>query len=104
MYGVQRHRSQSWTVAPDGTLRMFGGKCVTVRGPLGRVAAKIELWTCIRRDKAQQWTLVRGRTLNGELRTGGVCLAVPSLTAPATSQLRTAPCSATDPRVHWHVW
>ena len=73
MYACNGTASQSWTVAPDGTLRMFGGKCVTVRGPLGRVAAKIDLWTCTARDKSQQWTLVRGRTLSGELRAGGVC-------------------------------
>jgi Ricin-type beta-trefoil lectin domain/Putative Ig domain len=104
MYGCNGTASQSWTAAPDGTLRMFGGKCLTVRGPLGRVAARVELWACTARDQAQRWTLVRGRTLNGELEAGGVCLALPSMTASAGSQLRTAPCAATDPRVHWHVW
>ena len=104
MYGCNGTASQNWTVQSDGTLRMFGGKCVTVRGPLGRLASKIELWTCIAGDKAQQWTLVRGSTLGGELKAGGVCLAIPSMTAPATSQLRTAPCAPADPRVHWHIW
>ena len=104
MYACNGTASQSWTVEPDATLRMFGDKCVTVRGPLGRIAAKIELWTCIAGDKAQKWTLVRGNTLSGELKAGGVCLAIPSMTAPATSQLRTAPCAPADPRVHWHIW
>jgi hypothetical protein len=104
MYACNGSASQSWAVQPDATLRMFGNKCVTVRGPLGRVAAKIELWSCIAGDKAQKWTLVRGSTLGGELRAAGVCLAVPSMTAPATSQLRTAPCAPADPRVHWHLW
>jgi hypothetical protein len=104
MYACNGTASQSWTVEPDGTLRMFGDKCVTVRGPLGRVSAKIELWTCTAGDRAQQWALVRSATLGGELKLGGVCLAIPSVTAPAASQLRTAPCTATDPRVHWHIW
>ncbi len=104
MYGCNGTASQSWTVEADGTLRMFGGKCLTVRGPIGRLASRIELWNCLPRDRAQQWTVVRDSTLNSELRLDGVCLAVPSMTAPAGSQLRTAPCSATDPRVHWHVW
>lgn len=104
MYACNGTASQSWTVEPDATLRMYGDKCVTVRGPVGRVAAKIELWTCIAGDQAQKWTLVRGNTLSGELKAGGVCLAIPSMTAAATSQLRTAPCAPADPRVHWHIW
>jgi Ricin-type beta-trefoil lectin domain/Putative Ig domain len=104
MYACNGTASQSWTAEPDGTLRMFGGKCLTVRGPIGALASRIELWSCLPRDRAQQWTVVRDRTLNSELRLDGVCLAVPSMTAPAASQLRTAPCSATDPRVHWHIW
>ena len=104
MYACNGTASQSWAVEPDATLRMFGNKCVTVRGPLGRVAAKIELWTCIAGDKAQKWTLVRSGTLSGALMAGGVCLAVPTMTAPAASQLRTAPCVPADPRVHWHIW
>jgi hypothetical protein len=104
MYGCNGTASQSWTAEPDGTLRMLGGKCLTVRGPIGRLASRIELWTCLPRDRAQQWTVVRDSTLNSELRLDGVCLAVPSMTAPAGSQLRTAPCAAADPRVHWHIW
>jgi hypothetical protein len=104
LYSCNGTASQDWAVRPDGTLRVFGGKCLTVRGPLGRLAAKIELWACTAGDKAQQWTLVRGSTLGGELEAGGVCLALPSMTAPAGSQLRTAPCAAADPRVHWHLW
>ncbi len=104
MYTCNGTASQSWTVQPDATLRMFGGKCLTVRGPVGRLAAKIELWNCIGGDKAQKWTLVRGSTLSGEIEQSGVCLAVPSMTAADTSQLRTAPCAPADPRVHWHIW
>jgi len=104
LYACNGTASQDWAVRPDGTLRVFGDKCLTVRGPLGRLAAKIELWACAAGDKAQQWTLVRGSTLSGELKAGGVCLALPSMTAPAGSQLRTAPCAPADPRVHWHIW
>jgi Ricin-type beta-trefoil lectin domain/Putative Ig domain len=104
MYGCNGTASQSWAVEPDATLRMFGNSCITVRGPIGRLASRIELWTCIPGDSAQKWTLVRGGTLNGEIEQAGVCLAVPTMTSAAGSQLRTAPCTATDPRVHWHVW
>jgi hypothetical protein len=96
---------QAWTFEPDGTLRMFSNKCVTVLGPVGRVSAKVGLWDCTAaKRKAQQWAVVRTGDLSAELTLGGVCLAIPSMTAADGSQLRTARCTATDPRVHWHIW
>ena len=43
-------------------------------------------------------------SLGVELTQGGVCLAVPSMTAADGSQLVAAACNATDPRIHWHTW
>jgi Ricin-type beta-trefoil lectin domain/Putative Ig domain len=93
---------QSWTFEPDGTMRIYGNKCLTVTR-LGVVGAKIDLWTC-NGAKSQRWTVVRTGGLSSELTQDGVCLAVPSMTAIDGTQLITAACTASDPRVHWHVW
>jgi hypothetical protein len=50
---VQRHR-HAWTFEPDGTLRMFGGKCVTVAGRLGAAGVRVQLWPCRAGDREQQ--------------------------------------------------
>ena len=105
MYSCNGTPVQAWTFEPDGTIRLFGNKCVTVRGALGRVASKIQLWDCTTANRrAQQWAVVRTGDLSAELTLGGVCLAIPSMTAANGTQLVTARCTATDPRVHWHIW
>ena len=43
-------------------------------------------------------------SLGTELTQGGVCLAVPSMTAIDGSRLVAARCTAADPRIHWHTW
>jgi len=93
---------QSWTFEPNGTLRIYGNKCLTATR-LGAVGVKIELWTC---DGAatQRWAVARTGGLSSELTQDGVCLAIPSMTAIDGTQLVTARCTASDPRVHWHVW
>lgn len=94
---------QAWTFETDGTLRMFGSKCLTVRGK------KAVIWTCGAAGN-QKWTVVRTGAMSSVLTQGGVCLAVPSLTAakgtllePIFTQLITSKCSTTDPRDLWHI-
>jgi hypothetical protein len=100
MFWCNGSRGQAWMLEPDGTIRpsLYGGECVTAR------RAKIVLWTCSTGNKAQQWTVVRTGGLSSELRVGGACLGITSLTAANGAQLVTARCTATDPRVHWHIW
>jgi Ricin-type beta-trefoil lectin domain/Putative Ig domain len=105
MYTCNGTPVQAWTFEPDGTLRVYGNKCITVRGALGRLGTRIQLWTCTAANrKGQQWSVVQTGDLSAELTLGGVCLAIPSMTAADGSQLVTVRCSATDPRVHWHIW
>jgi hypothetical protein len=95
---------QDWTFEPDGSIRVYGNKCVTVRTP-GRAGAKVELWACTAANRrGQDWAIVRTGGVSSELSIGGVCLAIPSMTAAGGSQLVMARCTATDPRVHWRVW
>jgi hypothetical protein len=49
-------------------------------------------------------SVVQTGDLSAELTLGGVCLAIPSMTAADGSQLVTVRCSAMDPRAHWHIW
>ena len=104
MYTCNGTPVQAWTFEPDGSLRVFGNKCITVRGPLGRIGTKIQLWTCTAGNKGQHWAVIRNGDLSSELGLGGVCLAIPSMTAADGSQLVTARCTATDPRIRWHIW
>ena len=98
MYSCNNTISQAFTFMPDGTLRLFVSKCVTVR------SGKIVLWSCTKGGGGQRWTVVPTGGLGSELTMNGVCLAVPSLTAADTTQLVTRACGATDPRVTWHIW
>jgi hypothetical protein len=103
MYSCNGTPIQNWTFEPDGSIRVYGNKCVTVR-TLGRAGTKVVLWTCGARNRGQHWAVVRTGYMSAELSIGGVCLAVPSMTAADGTQLVTGRCTATDPRVHWHVW
>ena len=106
MYSCNGTPPQAWTFEPDGSIHSaaYGNKCVTVRGALGRIGTKIQLWACAAGNKSQHWAVVRTGGLSAELTLGGVCLAIPGMKAADGSQLVTAPCSAADPRVPWHVW
>jgi hypothetical protein len=105
MFWCNGTQGQAWSFRPDGTIRagLYGGKCVTVRGPLGRAGTKLVLWGCTAGNRSQQWTLSRAGALGSELSLGGVCLGIPSMTAANAAQLVTAACTASDPRVHWHI-
>jgi hypothetical protein len=98
MFSCNNTISQAFTFAPDGTLRLFISKCITVRG------GKVVLWACTAGGGGQRWTVVPTGGLSVELKMNGVCLALPSLSAPDTTQLTTRACSATDPTVNWHIW
>jgi hypothetical protein len=96
--------SQAWALAPDFTVRMFGGDCLTDPSTLGRVNAKIDLGPCVKGDRGQKVVVVRQSPLGSWLTISGVCVAVPGLTAPDTTQLITATCSAANPLDLWHIW
>jgi hypothetical protein len=104
MYSCNGTNSQNWIFEPDFTLRIFSGKCLTDHAKLGTAGAKIELWNCTPGDKGQKVVVVHTGVLSSELTIGGVCIAVPSMTAGDTARLVTAACSATNPLVHWHIW
>jgi len=71
--------------------------CLTVSG------SKIELYLCSSGNKSQKWAVVRTAAMTSELRLGGVCLGIKSLTAGNTTPLVTAKCTASDPRDLWHI-
>ncbi len=98
MFTCNNTISQAFSFMPDGTLRLFINKCVTVRN------GKVALWACSKSGGGQRWAVVHVGGLASELTMNGVCLALPSLTAPDTTQLVTRACSATNPAVIWHIW
>jgi hypothetical protein len=103
MYSCNGTPIQNWAFEPDGSIRVYGNKCVTVR-TLGRVGTKVVLWTCGAGNRGQHWSVIRTGYMSAELSIGGVCLAVPGMTAADGTQLVTGRCTATDPRVQWHIW
>jgi len=97
------YSTSKWTFETDGTLRMFGDKCITV------AKGKAVIWTC-GQHSGQKWTVARTSAMGSEITEGGVCLAIPSMTAgrgtvlePNGTQLVTSKCSKTDPRDLWHI-
>jgi hypothetical protein len=98
MFSCNNTISQSFTFQPDGTLRLFINKCVTVR------SGKTSLWPCSAGGGGQRWTVVHTGGLASELAMGGMCLAVPSLSAADATQLITRACNASDPADLWHIW
>ncbi|HEY7812555.1 MAG TPA: putative Ig domain-containing protein, partial [Nakamurella sp.] len=104
MFGCNGTGSQSWTVEPDFTVRMFGNKCLTDPGKLGTPGVKIALWSCAKGDKGQKVIVVHRAGLGSWITIDGVCVAIPSMTAPDTSQLVTATCTPGDPRDRWDIW
>jgi hypothetical protein len=104
MFSCNGTTSQDWTFANDFTVRIFGDKCLTDPGKPGAAGVRIELWDCVAGDKGQQVVIVPTGGLSSELTIGGVCVAIPSMTAGDTASLVTGKCSAADPDVHWHIW
>lgn len=103
---------QDWSFRADGTIRpdLYSNKCMTVRGRLGAVGTKIVLWACSSSDQGQKWTVFRTSAVSSELRLGGVCLAIPSMTTARGTlletngtQLITSRCGNNDPRDQWHI-
>ena len=94
--------AQSWQLLPDGTLRIFGDKCMTVAGSAGRIGAKIELFTCAAGDASQRWRIVTHGSFVAEIENGGACLAVPGNNSPNGVQLRLARCAGNAPTDTWH--
>jgi hypothetical protein len=94
--------AQSWQLLPDGTMRIFGNKCMTVAGAAGRIGAKIELYTCAAGDASQHWRIFTHGTFVAQIENGGACLAVPGNTSTNGTQLRLARCAVTAPTDSWH--
>jgi hypothetical protein len=91
-------RGQGWVFRPNGTISIieYPADCLTVR------KSKIQLWVC-GTSSGQNWTVARAGTMSSELKDSGVCLGIPSLTAGNGTALIAAKCTASDPRVHWHI-
>jgi hypothetical protein len=106
MFWCNGTTGQAWSFRPDGTIRagLHSNACLTAPGKLGAVGTKIVLWACSASNKGQRWTASRTGGLSSELRLGGVCLGITSMTAANATQLVTGKCTASDPRVRWHIW
>jgi hypothetical protein len=98
MFWCNGSPGQSWIFAANGTIRIsqYPNVCLTLHD------SKIQLWLC-GTESGQNWTVVRTGTMSSELKTGGVCLSMPNLAAANSSALIPAKCTASDPRVHWHI-
>lgn len=66
---------QNWTVAQDGTLRVFG-KCLNVIGRGTANGTKTNLWSCLSGDASQRWQVgTNGVLVNAA---SGTCLNDPA--------------------------
>jgi hypothetical protein len=98
MFWCNGTSGQTWIFRPNGTISIseYPKVCLTVH------KSKIQLWLC-GTQAGQSWTVVRTGTISSELKAGGVCLGIPSLTAVNSSALIAAKCTASDPQVLWHI-
>jgi alpha-L-fucosidase len=74
--------AQNWTVAGDGTLRMFG-KCMDIYGGASVGGSRVQLYTC-NGGGNQQWRPVNGTLVNPQ---SGRCLDDPGFSATNGTQL-----------------
>jgi hypothetical protein len=98
MFWCNGSPGQGWIFRTNGTIRIsqYPNVCLTLHD------SKIQLWLC-GKVSGQNWTVVRTGTMSSELKDGGLCLGIPSLSAANSSALIAAKCTASDPRVHWHI-
>ncbi len=95
--------AQLWQVKPDGSIRVFGGKCLAAAGRAGAVGAQVELWAC-NGSANQRWSIVTHGTIGASVKSGAACLAIPSEKSPNGVRLRLAPCAGTAAVTDWHDW
>jgi beta-glucosidase len=62
IYTCNGGTSQAWTVAQDGTLRVYG-KCLDVTGGGTANGTTVQLWTCDAGDANQRWQVGTGTEL-----------------------------------------
>ena len=91
--------AQTWIFATNGMIRggQYPADCLTPRG------TKSVLWRCAN-GGGSEWSVIRAGGLAVELKTGGVCLAMPKFTADDMTQLVTTRCSTSNPLDLWHIW
>jgi Ricin-type beta-trefoil lectin domain/Putative Ig domain len=100
-----KYSGSRWTFEQDGTIRMFGNKCITVNNKNRAV-----IGLCSGRNFSQKWAIIRTSPMGSELAERGVCLAIPSMTTARgtalelnDTQLIVSRCNETDPRDLWHI-
>jgi Ricin-type beta-trefoil lectin domain/Putative Ig domain len=100
-----KYSGSQWTFEQDGTIRMFGNKCITVNSKNQAV-----IGLCSARNFSQKWAVIRTSAMGSELAERGVCLAIPSMTTARgtalevnDTQLIVSKCNESDPRDLWHI-
>jgi GH25 family lysozyme M1 (1,4-beta-N-acetylmuramidase) len=90
---------QSWTVAPDGTVRVLG-KCLDAVGEGKTNGTRLQLWACNSGDGAQQWLAgTNSQLVNPQ---SGKCLYVPSANAANGTRPELDTCvTANVANFHW---
>jgi hypothetical protein len=92
--------NQSWTIAPDGTIRVLG-KCLDAVGAGTANGTKLQLWACNSGDGRQQWLVGSDSQLVNPQ--SGKCLDVASASAAngTQPQLWTCANSTSQANEHW---
>jgi glycosyl hydrolase family 59/ricin-type beta-trefoil lectin protein/glycosyl hydrolase family 59 (putative galactocerebrosidase) len=87
--------NQQWTIAPDGTIRVFG-KCMDITGAATGNGALVELWDC-NGGANQQWKPANGTLVNP---VSGRCLDDPGSSTANGTQLDIWDCNGGSNQ-HW---
>ena len=92
IYGCNGTDAQSWTIAPDGTIRALG-KCLDARDSGTTNGTVVDLYEC-NGSGAQQWSVgANGSLANPE---SDLCLDDPNATTTQGTQLQLYTCNGTN--------
>src|SRR5579859_850972 len=94
--------AQVWVAETDGTVRIHG-KCLNVHAAGTASGTLVDLYSC-NGSGAQQWRLIsHGGGVMLKNPRSGLCLADPSDSAAAGTQLQILSCTTRDPGTAWRV-
>jgi hypothetical protein len=90
--------SQTWTIRPDGSIRVFGDKCLDVANGDSRSGARVQIYQCNAGNPNQKW-LIDGQLLR--FSNSNSCLDVSGGNFQDGAALQMWDCGVSNPNQQW---
>lgn len=103
--------SQSWTINGDGTLKVFGNKCLDVPNGSTTIGQKLQIYTCFAGNTNQQFKLTAGETFPNNVVSNRIvwskhtneCLDLTDSNLTNGAQMQLWTCSSTTNNQYWQI-